>query len=718
MDDEDARGDRGSDHPKKRTKISRACDVCRRKKVRCDAVFSPEHDKVTTVCQNCVKHGEECTFSRIPMKRGPTKGYVRDKGHDRRDLLLLMALAAPVASSPGLPPPAMPPGMVPLSKYIPGPPLISPGTPGNGNVPIKLPPIFAIQSPGQPVPPSPQQLPVDPSRNTSPPLQGPFWKVPYEMPIPRAGGASGHSPAPLLRRKLSVDLVSTASSRGPPGMLADLLAIVSDSDDDYYSLRLNPRGPMLGLALPRNLMLLLLLLNGRIKKVLLAPTPVGWGPVPPPPEPLDANLRLYYQVIHPHFPILTTHMRVIQLYIELIAVDDERLVMIAQLFAVALTNLIHFKTTHLADHVAVISRLTDMPCLGLPKPVLILFFATFVMVNYSIFLAGDNYLLGIGMLMAVFHDFKVMEYFRQLVGDSATQSPLPVDFDNVQIMLPKLVYLTHLIDTGYALGFGTEQNGRLALVGFLHTRLHMVVPPDFLELLRGLGKNLQRACDAREQLVLNPASVAELGLVGHELASDGSEFCKLLLALVADKYALYSYCGEMAGWLARPPAVGEEELGETLGDFVTKLVRLTKQMALSIAALAAHMVAECKLVVSPWLHLAMGQLFKMIKFAKMVLQFAAPIIAAVAPLVEQRAARVDSELAATFGSLHLLLPHFRLGNLAFELMKQRVASYAIQFGPMKSEPGQGPVASRLPPWLQHAQSLVGFVGHEAIEGWY
>jgi hypothetical protein len=62
----------GSMAPRKRSKVSRACDECRRKKIRCDATGEPGDES----CSSCKRVGTTCQFSRIPMKRGPSKGYV------------------------------------------------------------------------------------------------------------------------------------------------------------------------------------------------------------------------------------------------------------------------------------------------------------------------------------------------------------------------------------------------------------------------------------------------------------------------------------------------------------------------------------------------------------------------------------------------------------------------------------------------------------------
>jgi hypothetical protein len=57
--------------PRKRSKVSRACDECRRKKIRCDATGEPGDEQ----CSSCKRVQARCQFSRVPMKRGPSKGY-------------------------------------------------------------------------------------------------------------------------------------------------------------------------------------------------------------------------------------------------------------------------------------------------------------------------------------------------------------------------------------------------------------------------------------------------------------------------------------------------------------------------------------------------------------------------------------------------------------------------------------------------------------------
>nr|POE49092.1 putative transcriptional regulatory protein [Quercus suber] len=59
---------------KERQKVSRACDECRRKKIRCDAV----DETGLTPCTNCARTLATCAFSRQPLKRGPSKGYIKE----------------------------------------------------------------------------------------------------------------------------------------------------------------------------------------------------------------------------------------------------------------------------------------------------------------------------------------------------------------------------------------------------------------------------------------------------------------------------------------------------------------------------------------------------------------------------------------------------------------------------------------------------------------
>lgn len=55
----------------KRRRVQRACDTCRKKKVRCDGL---QPDK--GACTNCANYGYECTFVDAARKRAPPRSYV------------------------------------------------------------------------------------------------------------------------------------------------------------------------------------------------------------------------------------------------------------------------------------------------------------------------------------------------------------------------------------------------------------------------------------------------------------------------------------------------------------------------------------------------------------------------------------------------------------------------------------------------------------------
>ncbi|SPC63323.1 uncharacterized protein UHOD_06673 [Ustilago sp. UG-2017b] len=87
---------------RKRLRISRACDECRRRKTRCNIVgaFPGESGHPLTIsgavpplepnmeakgemlilqpCINCRRNEVTCSYSKRPLKRGPSKGYIKD----------------------------------------------------------------------------------------------------------------------------------------------------------------------------------------------------------------------------------------------------------------------------------------------------------------------------------------------------------------------------------------------------------------------------------------------------------------------------------------------------------------------------------------------------------------------------------------------------------------------------------------------------------------
>lgn len=52
----------------KRRRIARACDMCRKKKIKCDGKLPS--------CSHCTNYKTECVFTQVEKKRSPPKGYV------------------------------------------------------------------------------------------------------------------------------------------------------------------------------------------------------------------------------------------------------------------------------------------------------------------------------------------------------------------------------------------------------------------------------------------------------------------------------------------------------------------------------------------------------------------------------------------------------------------------------------------------------------------
>lgn len=57
----------------KRRKVQRACDFCRRKKIRCDGAHSSRRNQK---CSNCVEAKSDCTYVEAAKRRGPPLGYI------------------------------------------------------------------------------------------------------------------------------------------------------------------------------------------------------------------------------------------------------------------------------------------------------------------------------------------------------------------------------------------------------------------------------------------------------------------------------------------------------------------------------------------------------------------------------------------------------------------------------------------------------------------
>ncbi|KAJ9112248.1 hypothetical protein QFC22_006332 [Naganishia vaughanmartiniae] len=60
------------DQDNKRRRVQRACDACRRKKIRCDGAAA---GKRNVTCSNCIESKVACTYVEAAKRRGPPPGY-------------------------------------------------------------------------------------------------------------------------------------------------------------------------------------------------------------------------------------------------------------------------------------------------------------------------------------------------------------------------------------------------------------------------------------------------------------------------------------------------------------------------------------------------------------------------------------------------------------------------------------------------------------------
>lgn len=75
FDGYDDRGDGDGNDPKRR-RIARACDMCRKKKIKCDGKMPK--------CSHCENYKTECIFTQVEKKRQPPKGAKYIEGLENR----------------------------------------------------------------------------------------------------------------------------------------------------------------------------------------------------------------------------------------------------------------------------------------------------------------------------------------------------------------------------------------------------------------------------------------------------------------------------------------------------------------------------------------------------------------------------------------------------------------------------------------------------------
>lgn len=912
MKAEESSGD--NNPPRKRTKVSRACDACRRKKVRCDGEYSSTLQRVSKICNNCTKNNEECTFSRVPLKRGPSKGYIRDledkaehndgvptqqhpQQHHNGGPLIGGSTVRPISGSLGGS------GPVPVSTFSHQPlvfaqshlnqqqqqlpiTLVTSSSP-----PIKLPPLLGFQSkvfpsttqrltssssvptvsssnPSSPtshgltaqadqssvstiIPtPGPATNAIETTQSAtnakpnSPPIQGPFWKVPYEMPQSASSrkssisSATGHGGS-RLRRKSSIDSISSTSTTG--SRLPSLKPSVSMSSDfmsdseseDYYSIRSgasHSQFPPVGASRkdsmsPRNSIASMSSLNGRMNKTLnfqssASTTPVmvgsplsaagqtqyfvqqqqnmyaGQHPLPVPPmQPsfqigghmpiqspaprfsypqqgfvypptsipvnlLETNLKLYYDHFHSSFPILPFNSTMLA---SLSQARDESAahVWVIEMFNRALNNLNNFKQVNLNENIELLLRLmSSYPFLNLGINMndtsLIFFFSTILIINYAILLNGDVYSSGISWSSSIFNDYKVVQKFVEFVGrQKGNNMSNSVDLDRIELYLSKLYLSLDVIDNINSISTGSQKNvGNNTMIQFLYSNSNLLMNENDESIKSGLTvfKNSQlfsQLINIRDQFILSFGNYTQPIQIAITQSND--EFSSYFVTLINEKYDLINYLFEMNAFLKDSIDHDPEEVYENLMDYNLKLIRLVKKISNSIMHFANYIgtstasssastsptseqskKSENKVLMNPLLNISIGQLFKLIKLNKLLIDSLSYLNQSTEHLhagnrssatdLSGRLSKINNDLSISFNLLNLNLVNLQLGTKSNAIIRKKINDYNFNFNlqnMVSNNETKLDIKLSLNNWFQEfTTSILPFIHLENTEGWY
>lgn len=213
---------------RKRTKASRACDQCRRKKIKCD------YNDLTSICQYCERNHEKCSFERVQLKRGPSKGYTRSSkgvlnnknnnlvgtqiennpqviGNSMESVTTEVATTDNTVEQPSIKKNSLP--LPPLSQYIPQSNTLSNSDPNINNSVLNN----AVNNPNIIEPASdtglsskiqqPDNLQNQPNSLNNTPLnvgQQQFWKVPYHEFLNTKRGSVDSLPSDLSTRNIAI----------------------------------------------------------------------------------------------------------------------------------------------------------------------------------------------------------------------------------------------------------------------------------------------------------------------------------------------------------------------------------------------------------------------------------------------------------------------------------------------------------------------------------
>ncbi|CAI5759474.1 unnamed protein product [Candida verbasci] len=713
------------DPPRKRSKISRACDSCRRKKVKCNADYSQALQKVTKICTNCEKNKEDCLFSRTPLKRGPSKGYIREleekvdinnKKPPTNEQQQQQQQQQQQLHNKPLP---FPQQSTSSKSSIILPPLVGYAT---SSVPQKLSPTHQSSNPSSP---RTQQHSISGLLNNentalkksdsttatstnSPPIQGPFWKVPYELPqssLSRKSSITSISSANnndnTLRRRSSIDSISSTSTNGSrlPSIkpMCSNDYITDSESEDYYSVKSYNSRPVVirsnsqSLS-PRNSITSLSSLNNRVNQFLnITPTPSPNVPyqqhIPPPQQqhqfqqlqvpppqaqflppinPLDLNLKLYYEHFHSAFPILPFNSNLI---IDIIK-DSNSLHLqdwLVELFNISLNNLMNFKLIPISQSINLFQRLIqaypiESPTTSFSNSSLIFYLSSLVLISYTLMLNGDSYNQSISVTNSILNDYRVIEKFINY--NNQQNNP---DLDNIVNYFMKLYYLLNVIDGINSLQLGQFKNINIPnnFNSFINSKINTFLPKD--DQIIKVNQLLNLLIENQHNLIFNQVSKLQ---VPPQVESSNTIFT-FFNSFIIEKNQVINYIYELKSQLTNSNFDNDDLL-----DCNVTLIRHLKKFTNSILSFSNQNVA----LFSPILNIAICQLFKNIKFIKLVIENIK-----CNNEMSKRLDKINNDLSISFNLLTLNIVNLKIGNKVDLILKQKLQDYNLQFNKVENK---------------------------------
>lgn len=294
-------------------------------------------------------------------------------------------------------------------------------------------------------------------------------------------------------------------------------------------------------------------------------------PVPPPGpasasptaslplHPLDYNIQVYYLDFHQAFSVLPFDQEVTSRIIKSLLADQSSLsMMVVQMFNTALNNLQYYQHVSLASLIALLRDVFsiypfELSGLRVSEELLVVVFATLVIINYTILLNGDVYSLGISMTASIFNDFKLQENFYGLTKDPSIANLGP---DAVQLHLVRLYMCLFMIDNCYSISFGRqlELSGDFEL---FYSNINYLVPESAKEL--PFFKNVQVArtmhalVKSRASSIQYPTKPAKIDIQtlspSNGNSQSGPSCAQLFISILNDKQELYEKLKEIHGFI-------------------------------------------------------------------------------------------------------------------------------------------------------------------------